>query len=78
MNKAKQDDVLAPRPNLDFSKAVRGKHYKRMQEGSNLIVLAPDLMDAFPDSNSVNDALRTLKKIAAKLQTAKRQTARRG
>jgi hypothetical protein len=77
MNRAKSDP-LAPRPNLDFSKGVRGKHYKRMQEGSNLVVLAPDLMDAFPDSDSVNDALRTLKKIAVKSHTAKRAVGRRG
>ncbi len=54
------DDELAPRA-LDWSKAVRGKYYERFQEGTNLIVLAPDLMDTFPDSESVNTALRSLK-----------------
>jgi hypothetical protein len=29
-----------------------------MQEGTNIVLLAPDLMDAFPDSDAVNDALR--------------------
>ncbi len=62
-------DPLAPRP-LDLSKAVRGKYYDRMQEGTNIILLAPDLMDTFPDSDSVNEALRSLKAIAAR--TARR------
>lgn len=51
-------DPLRERPDLDFSKGVRGKYYQRMQEGTNIVLLAPDLMDAFPDSDAVNDALR--------------------
>ena len=61
-------DDLAPRP-LDYSKAVRGKYFDRMQQGTNIILIAPDLLDTFPDSESVNEALRALKKLA--LQTAK-------
>ena len=49
---------------LDFSKAVRGKYYARVQQGTNLMLIAPDLLDAFPNSEAVNDALRTLKAIA--------------
>ena len=50
-------DPLLPRK-VDLSKAVRGKYYERMQEGTNIVFLAPDLMDAFPNSDAVNDALR--------------------
>jgi hypothetical protein len=64
MSKASQLDPLATRPNLDFSKAVRGKYYDRMQAGTNIVLIAPDLLDTFPDSKSVNEALRGLKKIA--------------
>jgi hypothetical protein len=60
---------LASRP-LDLSKAVRGKYYKRLQEGTNIILLAPDLLDTFPDSDSVNEALRSLKKIADRASTS--------
>jgi hypothetical protein len=60
------DDELAPRA-LDWPKAVRGKYYERFQEGTNLIVLAPDLMDTFPDSESVNTALRSLKELATRV-----------
>ena len=62
---AVEADPLEPRP-LDLSRAVRGKYYDRMQEGTNIILLAPDLMDTFPDSDSVNEALRSLKAIAAR------------
>jgi hypothetical protein len=66
MSKANQLDPLAPRPNLDFSKGVRGKYYDRMQAGTNIVLIAPDLLDTFPDSQSVNEALRGLKKIATR------------
>jgi len=60
---ATEADPLEPRP-LDFSKAVRGKYYQRMQGGTNVVLIDPDLMDAFPDSAAVNAALRSLKQIA--------------
>jgi len=50
----------------DFSKGVRGKYAKRFAEGSNLILLAPDLTPFFPDSESVNEALRALVTLARK------------
>jgi hypothetical protein len=57
------EDPLAEGPHLDFSKGVRGKHYARIQQGTNVVLLAPDLLDTFPDSTSVNEALRSLKNI---------------
>ena len=60
-----QADPLTPR-RLDPSKGVRGKYRGRMQAGTNLVLIAPDLLDTFPDSESVNEALRSLKKIAAR------------
>jgi hypothetical protein len=66
MKKSLELDLFAPRPNLDFSKGVRGKYYDRMQAGTNIVLIAPDLLDTFPDSESVNEALRSLKKIATR------------
>lgn len=57
-------------PEYDFSsmgKAVRGKYYERMKRGSNLVVLDPDLTEAFPTSESVNDALRSLLDLARRV-----------
>ena len=57
----KIQDELRPEYNFDYSKAVRGKYYKRlMEEGSNVVVLEPDVAKAFQDSASVNEALRSL------------------
>jgi hypothetical protein len=73
-------DPLTPRP-LDITKAVRGKYYDRMQQGTNIVLIAPDLLDTFPDSKSVNEALRSLKKIAtrtAKPAQRQRKTASAG
>ncbi len=48
----------------DFSKGVRGKYAKRYAEGTNVVILSPDVAQAFPDSESVNEALRVLVKVA--------------
>lgn len=46
---------------FDYSTAVRGKYYKRLlKEGSNVVVLDRDVAKAFPDSASVNKALRSV------------------
>ncbi len=47
----------------DFSKGVRGKYAARYA-GSNVVVLEPDVARTFPDSKSVNAALRALKGLA--------------
>ena len=71
--KPKSDD---PRSEYDFdySKAVRGKYYKRiLKEGTNVVVLEPDVAKAFPNSAAVNNALRVVLKAG---QAARRQTRR--
>jgi hypothetical protein len=48
---------------LDYSKATRGKYHKRLLKGgSNVVVLDRDVAKAFPDSASVNKALRLVLK----------------
>ena len=55
------DTTSMPSYQFDYSKAVRGKYYKRiLKEGSNVVVLEPDVAKAFPTSASVNDALRVV------------------
>lgn len=49
------DEML---PEYDFSGGVRGKYYERYREGTNLIILEPDVAKAFRDSAAVNAALR--------------------
>ena len=50
----------------DFSQGVRGKYVQRFAQGSNVVVLSPDIAVIFPDSESVNNALRMLVEIAGK------------
>ena len=52
-------------PEYDFSGGVRGKYFDRYQQGTNLVLLEPDIAEAFPDSASVNRALRVLVNVAA-------------
>ena len=47
----------------DFSKGIRGKYAKRYAEGTNVVVIDPDVAKFFPDHDSVNQALRTLSEI---------------
>ena len=57
----KTQEELRPEYDFDYSKAVRGKYYKRLlAEGANVVMLEPDVAKAFVDSASVNDALRNL------------------
>jgi hypothetical protein len=51
-------------PEYDFSQGIRGKYAIKYAEGSNIVVLSPDVARVFPDSDSVNEALRMLIKIA--------------
>lgn len=50
----------------DFSKGVRGKYAKRYEEGTNVVVIEPDVAKFFPDHDSVNQALRSLTEIIKK------------
>ena len=47
----------------DFSKGVQGKYAKRYEEGTNVVVIEPDVAEVFPDHDSVNEALRSLAEI---------------
>jgi hypothetical protein len=71
--KAKNSDDLRAEYDFDYSKAVRGKYYKRiLKEGSNVVVLERDVAKAFPNSAAVNEALRSvLKARRSRLLTAR-------
>jgi hypothetical protein len=60
------------RAEYDFSGGVRGKYVDGYRRGTNVVLLDPELAEAFPDSKSVNDALRALVAIATRAETRKR------
>ena len=63
MSNSTKDD-LRPEYNLNELKGgVRGKYRKGYQESSNIVVIEPDLAEAFPNTKAVNDALRELLKL---------------
>ena len=63
---------------FDYSKATRGKYYKRLlKEGANVVVLDRDIAKAFPDSASVNKALRSVLKSRRTRHPAKGSTSTR-
>lgn len=53
-------------PDIDFSGGVRGKYAARYAAGTNLVLLSPDVAEIFPDSDAVNEALRTLVRLSGK------------
>ena len=52
--------VVDMRDEYDFKGGVRGKYAKRFAEGTNLVLLEPDVAKEFPDSRAVNEGLREL------------------
>ncbi|HEY4183749.1 MAG TPA: hypothetical protein VGP07_01720 [Polyangia bacterium] len=57
MKDEEDDDLL---PEYDLSGGVRGKYVDRYRQGTNVVLLDPDVAAKFPDSKAVNDALRGL------------------
>ena len=78
MKKAKSvRHVGEMRAEYDFTRGVRGKYAQRFSEGTNVVVLDPDVAELFPDSAAVNSALRTLAEIAARQRKRARNRRRR-
>jgi hypothetical protein len=59
----------------DFSGGVRGKYAARYAEGTNVVLLEPDVAEHFPDSRSVNEALRALVSIVTRYPRHKTKAA---
>ena len=58
MKKMRKDpDMLEE---YDFSKGIQGKYAKRYSEGTNVVVIEPDVAKFFSDHDSVNEALRSI------------------
>jgi hypothetical protein len=64
MKKAKTDEMRAEYKRSDLGRGIRGKYLKSYQAGTNLILLSPDVSKVFHDEVAVNEALRSLIKVA--------------
>lgn len=72
LSKATEDrDTM--RPEYDFSGAVRGVTAARYAKGTNVVVVDPEVLDVFPNSGAVNDALRALAPILRRRDTVRKQ-----
>ncbi len=74
MKKSAKPDPLGPRPNLDFSKGIRGKYTNLLAKGTNVAIIDPALHPHFPDSESVNRALRAFLAINQEVKDAGTRT----
>ena len=78
MKKDKETDKDKLRPEYkraDFPGGfVRGKYAKRLKESSNIVVLRPEVAQAFPNEEAVNKALLSLIDIAKKTTRPKRRS----
>ena len=72
-----EDKMLDDYSFLDWSKAERGKHAERYAQGTNLVLIAPDVLDVFPNAESVNEALRMLADIIRSQTKVAKRTAQR-
>jgi hypothetical protein len=64
MKKPKKSNNTDMLEEYNFVGGDRGKYSQKYGQGTNIVVLSPDVAEAFPDSESVNEALRMLIKIA--------------
>ncbi len=65
LNKSSEPEMRAE---YDFSRGVRGKYARRYAQGTNVIVLEPDVAKVFPSADAVNSSLRALAGIIRRRQ----------
>ena len=77
MKKKIDKDADEMRPEYDLRKLTfvgRGIYAERYRSGTNLVLLEPDVREAFPDDESVNEALRVIAKAAKRRVTPTRKS----
>jgi hypothetical protein len=64
MKKVKNGDIRSDYRRDELGPGVRGKYLDAYRSGTNLVLLSPDVAEAFPTDDSVNDALRAFVRVA--------------
>ena len=77
MKMVKHEEMRKEYKREDLGKGVRGKYFEEYKKGTNLVLLSPDVAAAFPDDASVNEALRSLIKVAQKTIGLTKRSGRR-
>ncbi len=65
-------------PEYDFSGGERGKYLARYREGTNVVLLDPDVASVFPDAAAVNNTLRLIVNVARSQVSAPASAPRTG
>ena len=74
---SKRDELRAEYKRSDFGKMSRGKYANRIAASTNVVVLDPEVSEAFPNDEAVNEALRSLINLAkASTRPARRSKGR--
>lgn len=78
-SESERGDELRPEYDLGelLRKGVQGKYAGRYREGTNLVLLAPDVAEAFPTDEAVNNALRLVIQLS-ELQAGQKEPAAEG
>ena len=77
MKKVKIERGLRPEySRATLGRGTRGKYLKRYRERNNLVLLSPDLAEAFPTDKDVNNALRSLVEVARRYVVKPKRSAR--
>ena len=74
MKKDECDELRPEYRREDLGPGVRGKYLKAYQEGTNLVLLSPDVAKVFPTGEAVNEALRSLIEVAQRSVAAKKRS----
>lgn len=77
MKKDETDELRPEYRREDLGPGVRGKYFEAYREGTNLVLLSPDVAKAFSTEQAVNDALRSLIEVAQRSVDPKKRSSRR-
>jgi hypothetical protein len=78
MNRAKISDSEDMPAAIDFRGGERGRYAKRFAQGTNLVLLEPDVAKVFPDSDAVNAALRVVLRASSQAGPTRKSRRRAG
>ena len=63
------------RAEYDFSRGVRGKHAAKYTDGTNVVVLEPNVAAVFPNAEEVNETLRAVARLIQRRKKLTQRTA---
>jgi hypothetical protein len=77
MKKAKNGDIRPEHRRDELGPGVRGKYLDAYRSGTNLVLLSPDVAEAFPTDDSVNEVLRAFVRVARRTTSKTRPATKR-